>query len=107
VLHPSLPRGRASRSFGILPAPSLIARASASGLSASAAAEVGYLPVEITAEGADDPLLAGLAAEQRIMQMHEDASISRPRRAADAQRRPAPTKPSAWTHDHASSSISR
>jgi GMP synthase-like glutamine amidotransferase len=35
--------------------------------------EIGYLPVGITAEGLDDPLLAGLAPEQRIMQLHEDS----------------------------------
>lgn len=35
--------------------------------------EIGYLPVEITEAGRDDPLLAGLAAEQRIMQLHEDS----------------------------------
>ncbi len=35
--------------------------------------EIGYLPVAITAAGQRDPLLAGLAPEQRIMQLHEDS----------------------------------
>ena len=34
--------------------------------------EFGFLPIEITPEGRDDPLLAGLAPRQRIMQWHED-----------------------------------
>jgi GMP synthase-like glutamine amidotransferase len=35
--------------------------------------EIGYLPVAITEAGRRDPLLAGLAPEQRIMQLHEDS----------------------------------
>ncbi len=34
--------------------------------------EFGFLPIEITPEGREDPLLAGLAPRQRIMQWHED-----------------------------------
>jgi len=34
--------------------------------------EYGYLPIEITAEGQRDRLLAGLSPAQRIMQWHED-----------------------------------
>ena len=59
--------------FGICLGAQLIARAIGKTVYRVGGCEVGYLPVEITAEGADDPLLAGLAAEQRIMQMHEDS----------------------------------
>jgi len=34
--------------------------------------EYGYLPLDITAEGQCDPLFAGLAPRQHIMQWHED-----------------------------------
>lgn len=34
--------------------------------------EVGYPAIEITADGQKDPLLAGLAPRQRILQWHED-----------------------------------
>jgi GMP synthase (glutamine-hydrolysing) len=59
--------------FGICLGAQLIARAFGKTVYRFGGCEVGYLPVEITAMGADDPLLAGLAAEQRIMQMHEDS----------------------------------
>ncbi len=59
--------------FGICLGAQLIARAFGRNVYRFGGCEVGYLPVEITAEGANDPLLAGLAAEQRIMQMHEDS----------------------------------
>src|SRR5262249_52262206 len=59
--------------FGICLGAQLIARAFGKTVYRFGGCEVGYLPVEITAAGADDPLLAGLAAEQRIMQMHEDS----------------------------------
>jgi GMP synthase-like glutamine amidotransferase len=59
--------------FGICLGAQLIARAFGKTVYRFGGCEVGYLPVEITADGANDPLLAGLAAEQRIMQMHEDS----------------------------------
>src|SRR5262249_6461783 len=59
--------------FGICLGAQLIARAFGKAVDRFGGCEVGYLPVEITAEGARDPLLAGLATEQRIMQMHEDS----------------------------------
>jgi len=59
--------------FGICLGAQLIARAFGKSVYRFGGCEVGYLPVEITADGADDPLLAGLATEQRIMQMHEDS----------------------------------
>jgi GMP synthase (glutamine-hydrolysing) len=59
--------------FGICLGAQLIARAFGKTVYRFGGCEVGYLPVEITPEGAADPLLAGLAAEQRIMQMHEDS----------------------------------
>lgn len=34
--------------------------------------EYGFLPIEITPDGQNDPLLTGLAPRQRIMQWHED-----------------------------------
>jgi GMP synthase-like glutamine amidotransferase len=59
--------------FGICLGAQLIARAFGKTVYRFGGCEVGYLPVAITAEGANDPLLAGLAAEQRIMQRHEDS----------------------------------
>ena len=59
--------------FGICLGAQLVARAFGKTVYRFGGCEVGYLPVEITPAGADDPLLAGLAAEQRIMQMHEDS----------------------------------
>jgi GMP synthase (glutamine-hydrolysing) len=35
--------------------------------------EIGYLPVRMTPAGRRDPLLKGLALENRIMQLHEDS----------------------------------
>ena len=72
--------------FGICLCAQLIARAFGKTVYRFGGCEVGYLPVSITAEGANDPLLAGLAREQRIMQMHEDSFDLPARRAADAQR---------------------
>ncbi len=66
--------------FGICLGAQLIARAFGKTVYRFGGCEVGYLPVAITPEGANDPLLAGLAAEQRIMQMHED-SFDLPERA--------------------------
>lgn len=51
----------------------LIARAFGSSVHRFGGLEVGYPPVALTEEGARDPLLRGLAREQRIMQMHEDS----------------------------------
>lgn len=59
--------------FGICLGAQLVARAFGKTVCRFGGCEVGYLPVAITPEGANDPLLAGLAAEQRIMQMHEDS----------------------------------
>jgi len=59
--------------FGICLGAQLIARAFGKPVYHFGGCEVGYLPVAITPDGANDPLLAGLAAEQRIMQMHEDS----------------------------------
>jgi GMP synthase-like glutamine amidotransferase len=65
--------------FGICLGAQLIARAFGKTVYRFGGCEVGYLPVEITAEGASDPLLAGLAAQQHIMQMHEDSFDLPPR----------------------------
>jgi len=59
--------------FGICLGAQLIARAFGKTVYRFGGCEVGYLPVEITADGMTDPLLAGLAADQHIMQMHEDS----------------------------------
>lgn len=59
--------------FGICLGAQLIARAFGKTVFPFGGCEVGYLPVEITDEGRNDPLLSGLAPEQRIMQMHEDS----------------------------------
>ncbi len=59
--------------FGICLGAQLIARAFGKTVYRFGGCEVGYLPVQITEEGQQDPLLGGLAREQRIMQMHEDS----------------------------------
>ena len=59
--------------FGICLGAQLIARAFGRSVYRFGGCEVGYLPVQITDEGRQDPLLAGLDVEQRIMQMHEDS----------------------------------
>ncbi|MGE0120754.1 MAG: type 1 glutamine amidotransferase [Dongiaceae bacterium] len=59
--------------FGICLGAQLIARAFGRPVYRFGGCEVGYLPVQITDGGQQDPLLSGLAAEQRIMQMHEDS----------------------------------
>jgi len=59
--------------FGICLGAQLIARAFGRTVYPFGGCEVGYLPVEITEDGTKDPLLAGLAVDQRIMQMHEDS----------------------------------
>jgi GMP synthase-like glutamine amidotransferase len=50
----------------------LMARAFGEKVRVNDAFEFGFLPIEITPEGREDPLLAGLAPRQRIMQWHED-----------------------------------
>ena len=50
----------------------LMARAFGEKVRANEEFEFGYLPIEITPEGREDPLLKGLAPRQRIMQWHED-----------------------------------
>ncbi len=50
----------------------LLARAFGERVTRNPEFEYGFLPIEITPEGAGDPLLAGLAPRQRIMQWHED-----------------------------------
>jgi GMP synthase-like glutamine amidotransferase len=59
--------------FGICLGAQLIARAFGRTVYRFGGCEVGYLPVQITDDGQQDSLLGGLAAEQRIMQMHEDS----------------------------------
>lgn len=50
----------------------LLARAFGAPVRRNEEFEYGYLPIEITAEGQRDKLLAGLQPGQRIMQWHED-----------------------------------
>ena len=50
----------------------LLARAFGEKVRRSHEFEVGYPTIEITTDGQKDPLLAGLAPQQRILQWHED-----------------------------------
>jgi len=59
--------------FGICLGAQLIARAFGKSVYPYGSVEVGYPPVQLTDAAASDRLLAGLASEQRIMQMHEDS----------------------------------
>ncbi|HTO82521.1 MAG TPA: type 1 glutamine amidotransferase [Methylomirabilota bacterium] len=59
--------------FGICLGAQLIARAFGKPVYPYGGVEVGYLPVQLTEAAAEDRLLAGLAIEQHIMQMHEDS----------------------------------
>jgi GMP synthase-like glutamine amidotransferase len=59
--------------FGICLGAQLLARAFGRTVYPFGGVEVGYLPVRLTAAAACDRLLAGLAPEQRLMQMHEDS----------------------------------
>src|SRR5262249_10134124 len=59
--------------FGICLGAQLIARAFGKPVYPYGGVEVGYLPVRLTEAAATDRLLADLAVEQRIMQMHEDS----------------------------------
>jgi GMP synthase-like glutamine amidotransferase len=74
-LLPLIPRFQAQGKplFGICLGAQLIARAFGKPVYRFGGCEVGYLPVQITDDGRQDPLLSGLDVEQRIMQMHEDS----------------------------------
>lgn len=59
--------------MGICLGAQLIARAFGGSVWPFGGLEIGYLPVRLTEAGGRDPLLAGLASEQRVMQLHEDS----------------------------------
>jgi GMP synthase-like glutamine amidotransferase len=58
--------------FGICLGAQLLARAFGEHVYPYGGIEVGFLPVRLTEAAAADPLLAGLDAEQTVMQLHED-----------------------------------
>ncbi|MDY0883922.1 type 1 glutamine amidotransferase [Dongia soli] len=64
---------RAVPVLGICLGSQLIARAFGQRVYRFGGLEVGYPAVYLTEAAKSDPLLSGLAAEQRIMQMHEDS----------------------------------
>ena len=51
----------------------LLARSFGKPVRRHTALELGFVPIEATDAGADDPLLAGLPRQQRVMQWHEDS----------------------------------
>jgi GMP synthase (glutamine-hydrolysing) len=59
--------------LGVCLGAQLIARAFGGGVWPFGGLEIGYLPVQLTPAGRRDPLLKGLAPEQRLMQLHEDS----------------------------------
>lgn len=59
--------------MGVCLGAQLIARAFGRPVLPFGGLEIGYLPVRLTEAGRRDPLLRGLAREQRIMQLHEDS----------------------------------
>jgi GMP synthase-like glutamine amidotransferase len=58
--------------FGICLGAQLLARAFGEQVYPFGGIEVGFLPVRLTGAATEDPLLAGLAPEQLVMQLHED-----------------------------------
>jgi GMP synthase-like glutamine amidotransferase len=59
--------------YGICLGAQLIARAFEGQVFPFGGLEIGYLPLRLTAAAARDRLLAGLAPEQRLMQLHQDS----------------------------------
>jgi GMP synthase (glutamine-hydrolysing) len=59
--------------FGICLGAQLIARAFEGQVFPFGGLEIGYLPLRLTAAGQRDRLLAGMAPEQRLMQLHQDS----------------------------------
>jgi len=59
--------------YGICLGAQLIARAFEGQVFPFGGLEIGYLPLRLTAAGQRDRLLAGLAPEQRLMQLHQDS----------------------------------
>jgi GMP synthase-like glutamine amidotransferase len=59
--------------YGICLGAQLIARAFEGQVFPFGGLEIGYLPLRVTAAGQRDRLLAGLAPEQRLMQLHQDS----------------------------------
>lgn len=58
--------------LGICLGAQLIARTFGGRVRRAADLEVGFVPIRMTPEAVNDPLLAGLAPEQHLMQWHED-----------------------------------
>ena len=71
LLQEALERGRSV--LGICLGAQLLARALGSTVRPDHAREIGWYDVDLTAEGANDPVLSAFSSRQQVFQWHEDA----------------------------------